>query len=303
MLDAPLAYSLLKAVPPLGHLILVGDINQLPSVGPGQVLGDFLRSGRVPAVTLTQVFRQAQESLIVTNAHRIHRGLPPELVVPDGQTRADCYFVEAEDPEEAARLIANVVGKSLPKRFGLSPIEDIQVLCPMNRGSVGANALNGVLQEALNPPGPGKGGVQVGARSFRVGDKVIQLRNNYDKGVFNGDMGVIRAIDPEEQSVKVQTVEAEIEYDFSDLNELALAYAISTHKSQGSEFPAVVMPMLTQHFPMLQRNLLYTAITRAKQVVVIVGTKRAIGLAVRNAEVGKRHTRLCERLQELPLPF
>lgn len=296
MLDTVLFNSLLKAVPPLGHLILVGDINQLPSVGPGNVLKDVLESERVPSRMLTKVFRQAQESLIITNAHRIHHGQLPELVVPDGQHRSDCYFVEAEDPEEAAIKIANVVGKSLPKRFGISAIEDIQVLCPMNRGSIGANNLNTILQEALNPPGPSKGGVTVGSRVFRIGDKVIQLRNNYDKQVFNGDMGIIRAIDPEEQTVLVATVDAEIEYDFSDLNELALAYAISVHKSQGSEFPAVVVPMLTQHYPMLQRNLLYTALTRAKKVVVLVGTKKAIGIAVRNAEVGKRHTRLRDRL-------
>lgn len=296
MLDTVLFNSLLKAVPPLGHLILVGDINQLPSVGPGNVLKDVLESHKVPSLMLTQVFRQAQESLIITNAHRIHRGQAPTLIIPDGTQRSDCYFVEVEDPDEAAVKIANVVGKSLPKRFGLHPVEDIQVLCPMNRGSIGANNLNTVLQASLNPPTGSKDGVQVGSRVFRLGDKVIQLRNNYDKQVFNGDMGLIRSIDPEEQVVTIQTLEAEIEYDFSDLNELALAYAISVHKSQGSEFPAVVLPMLTQHYPMLQRNLLYTAITRAKRVVVIVGTKKAIHMAVRNAEVGKRHTRLRERL-------
>jgi exodeoxyribonuclease V alpha subunit len=169
----------------------------------------------------------------------------------------------------------------------------------MNRGSIGANNLNTILQASLNPSGPGKDGVQVGSRVFRLGDKVIQLRNNYDKQVFNGDMGVIQSIDPEEQVVTVQTLEAEIEYDYADLNELALAYAISVHKSQGSEFPAVVMPMLTQHYPMLQRNLLYTGLTRAKRVVVLVGTRKAIGIAVRNAEVGKRFTRLCDRLIEV----
>ena len=297
MLDTLLANHLVKAVPPLGHLILVGDAHQLPSVGPGNVLGDLIRSRQVPSTELTRIFRQAESSLIITNAHRIHRGEFPRLVVPDGQTRSDFYFVEVEDGEEAVARVTNAVGKSLPKRFGLSPIGEIQVLCPMNRGVVGANALNGALQEALNPAAPGKPSVQVGSRVFRLGDKVIQLRNNYDKQIFNGDMGLITAIDPEEQTVLVRTLEAEIEYDFADMNELALAYAISVHKSQGSEFPAVVVPITMQHFPMLQRNLIYTAITRAKQVVVLVGTKKAIGRAVKNAEVGKRLTRLAERLK------
>ncbi|MDB5097220.1 MAG: exodeoxyribonuclease subunit alpha [Cyanobacteria bacterium RYN_339] len=288
MLDTLLAHALLKAVPPLGHLVLVGDTNQLPSVGPGNVLGDLLNSGVVPQVELTQVFRQAESSLIVTNAHRIRRGELPELVVPTGDRRTDCYFLEADSPEAAIQLIVNVVGKSLPKRFGLSPIEEIQVLCPMNRGVVGAGNLNKVLQAALNP------GADTG--KFRLGDKVIQLRNNYDKQVFNGDMGIVVKIDAEEQLLVVKTLETEIEYDFSELDELGLAYAISVHKSQGSEFPAVVLPIMNQHYPMLQRNLLYTGLTRARQVVVLVGTKQAIRTALRNAEVGKRFTGLKQRL-------
>ncbi len=297
MLDSLLANSLLKAIPPLGHLILVGDTNQLPSVGPGNVLRDVLASGRVPAVELTKVFRQAEASLIVKNAHKIRRGEFPELLVPTGEVRADCYFLEVEDPEDAARLIVNAVGKSLPKRFGLDPVADIQVLCPMNRGVVGATNLNARLQDALNPQRAGLAGVSVGARTFRVGDKAIQLRNNYDKQVFNGDMGIVDAIDPEEQTLTLRTVEVPIEYDFSDLNELALAFAITVHKSQGSEFPAVVVPIMTTHFPMLQRNLLYTALTRAKRVAVLVGQRKAIAMALRNADVDKRFTRLKERLQ------
>lgn len=295
MLDTLLANSLLKAIPPLGHLVLVGDTNQLPSVGPGNVLGDLLDSGKVPAIELTRVFRQAQSSLIITNAHRIRHGEMPELIVPTGEQRTDCYFLEAEEPEQAVSLIVNAVSKSLPRRFGLSPIDEIQVLCPMNRGVVGANNLNGVLQAALNP---GAEGVSVGSRSLKRGDKVIQLRNDYDRQVFNGDMGVVAAIDPEEQTLAMRTLEGEIEYDFADLNELGLAYAISVHKSQGSEFPAVVMPIMTQHYPMLQRNLLYTGLTRAKRVAVLVGTRQAIRIALRNAEVGRRFTGLRARLLE-----
>jgi exodeoxyribonuclease V alpha subunit len=295
MLDTLLANSLLKAIPPLGHIVLVGDTNQLPSVGPGNVLGDLLASGKVPAVELQRVFRQAEASLIVTNAHRIRRGQMPELVVPTGEQRTDCYFLEAEDPESVLSLIVNAVSKSLPKRFGLSAIEEIQVLCPMNRGSVGASALNTVLQQALNPHAEG---VTIGSRTFRRGDKVIQLRNDYDRQVFNGDMGIVSAIDPEEQTLTVRTLEADIEYDFADLNELGLAYAISVHKSQGSEFPAVVMPLVTQHFPMLQRNLLYTGLTRARRVAVLVGSRRAIAIALKHVEVGRRYTGLTARLLE-----
>lgn len=297
MLDALLANSLLKAVPPLGSLILVGDTDQLPSVGPGNVLRDILASGRVPAVELTKVFRQAESSDIVANAHKIRRGEMPNLIIPTGQVRADCYFLEAETPEDAARLIANAVGRSLPKRFGLDPVADIQVLCPMNRGAIGATALNLLLQDTLNPSRPGVAGVQVGARTFRVGDKAIQLRNNYDKQVFNGDMGVVEAIDPEDQELTLRTTDGPIAYDFSDLNELALAFAITVHKSQGSEFPAVVVPIMTTHYPMLQRNLIYTALTRAKRVAVLVGQRKAIAMAVRNADVNKRFTRLRERLE------
>ena len=219
--------------------------------------------------------------------------------MPTGDVRADCYFLEAETPEDAARLIANAVGRSLPKRFGLDPIADIQVLCPMNRGAVGAQALNLLLQDTLNPQRPGVAGVQVGARSFRVGDRAIQLRNNYDKAIFNGDMGVVEAIDPEDQALLLRTTDGSVAYDFSDLTELALAYAITVHKSQGSEFPAVVIPIMTTHYPMLQRNLIYTALTRAKRVAVLVGQRKAVHIAVRNAEVGKRITRLRERLEGL----
>jgi exodeoxyribonuclease V alpha subunit len=298
MLDTLLANSLLKALPPLGHLILVGDADQLPSVGPGSVLGDLLSSGRVPEITLQQVFRQAESSLIITNAHRIRRGEFPQLIVPDGKRSADCYFLEADSPESAVAKVLNAVSKSLPSRLGFER-EDIQVLTPMNRGSAGAQALNNALQAALNPALGDRPSVQSGSRVFRVGDKVIQLRNNYDKNVFNGDMGIIQGIDTEEQMVLVKHTDGTVPYDYAELDELALAYAISVHKSQGSEFKAVVIPLLTQHYPMLQRNLLYTALTRAKQVVVLVGQRRAIGMALGRNDVSKRFTGLKAELTSL----
>lgn len=295
MLDLTLMNSLLKAIPEKAQLLLVGDADQLPSVGAGRVLGDLLASEKVPKGELTEIFRQAADSALIQNAHRINRGQMPQLQVPDGAHHSDSYLVPVEDPDDIPATVANVVTKSLSKRFGLHPREDIQVLCPMNRGSAGAHHLNEVLQEALNPD---QGGPHAswGAVKFRVGDKVMQLKNNYDKEIFNGDSGTITQINPEEQELKVSFWEREISYDFSDLNELALAYAISVHKSQGSEYPAVVMPMTTQHFPMLNRNLLYTGFTRAKKLIVIVGTPRAIAIALRTLDGHKRNTRLIERL-------
>ncbi|MBI3961149.1 MAG: ATP-dependent RecD-like DNA helicase [Deinococcus sp.] len=293
MLDLILANSLFKA---LGNarLVLVGDVDQLPSVGAGNVLRDLIDSGIIPIVRLTQIFRQAQGSLIIQNAHAVNQGQMPRLVLP-GEERTDCYFLAADTPEQALELLVRVVRESLPRsRHRYDPIADVQVLCPMNRGLVGAHHLNNVLQAALNPPGNGPE-VQYAGRTYRVGDKVIQLRNNYQKLVFNGDTGVITDIDPENQEVHVRFDE-EVVFDYTDLNELSLGYSISVHRAQGSEYPATVIPILTQHYLLLQRNLLYTALTRAKGTAILLGQRKAIAMAVRNAQVRKRYSGLAERL-------
>ena len=290
MVDVSLMHSLLKALPPSARLVLVGDVDQLPSVGPGKVLRELIASGVMPVVRLTHIFRQAQQSQIVTNAHLINQGEFPSI---NNREARDFFFVEEEEPEKVAATIQELCAERLPRRYNLDPIEDIQVLAPMYRGETGASNLNQVLQERLNPKGQGwkRGGTE-----YRVGDKVMQVRNNYDKGVFNGDVGRIGAIDAENQVVRVH-FEEEVEYEFSELDELVLAYAVSVHKSQGSEYRAVVLPLTTQHYLMLQRNLLYTAITRARELVVMVGTKRALGIAVRNARTAERHTALAARLR------
>lgn len=297
MLDMVLTYSLLKAVPETAQVIFVGDVDQLPSVGPGNILRDLIDSGVVPVARLTQVFRQAAESLIITNAHKINQGQFPTLPAPS--ENKDCAFVKAEEAEEVAEKIVAVVAKSLPKR-GYAP-GDIQVLTPMQRGSAGAMHLNTRLQEVLNPPAFGKEEVSRGARLFRVGDRVMQMVNNYDKNVYNGDIGNVTAISHEESTLIVQFVDAQgstdVTYEFSDMDELSLANAVSIHKSQGSEYPVVVMAIHTQHFTLLQRNLLYTGLTRAKKFAVLVGTTRAIAMAVKRQNDTKRHTRLKERLQ------
>ena len=290
MIDVPLMYSLLKALPASARLVLVGDVDQLPSVGPGKVLRELIASGVLPLVRLTHIFRQAQQSQIVTNAHLINQGEFPQL---NNREARDFFFIEEEEPERVAALIQELCAERLPRRYNLDPIEDIQVLTPMYRGETGASNLNQVLQQRLNATGVGW---KRGSIEYRVGDKVMQVRNNYEKGVFNGDVGRIRAIDAENQAVRVQ-FEEEVEYDFSELDELVLAYAISVHKSQGSEYRAVVLPLTTQHYLMLPRNLLYTAITRARELVVVVGTKRALGIALRNARTTERHTALAARLQ------
>lgn len=296
MIDTLLFYHLLKAIPDHTTLILVGDANQLPSVGAGQVLSDLIASQFLPTITLTEIFRQAQRSLIVRNAHRILRGEFPLLKRGSDETREDFFFIEKEEPEGVVEEIRSLVSERLSKRFGLDPVNDIQILCPMNRGVAGVGNLNQVLQQALNPEGPE---VKWGARLFRQGDKVMQIANNYDKGVFNGDIGKITRVDPEEQEVVVSFDIGEVAYEFSELDELVLAYAVSVHKSQGSEYPAVILPILPQHYLLLQRNLLYTAVTRAKRLLVLVGTKRAIGMAIRNNRTMKRHTRLSDRLAGL----
>ncbi len=290
MLDMGLFYHLLRALPSGATFVLVGDADQLPSVGPGLVLQQLIASGVVPVVRLETVFRQAETSSIITNAHRINRGQMPILQKPDGKTRTDSYFLEIESPDQGIGLLKNVVASSLPKRFGYDPIADIQVLTPMHRGSLGAAALNTVLQEALNPPSPDKPELKHMHRVFRPGDKVIQLKNNYDLEVFNGDIGLVREVAPEDQELVIAFPQGEKVYQPVDLLDLSLAYAITIHKSQGSEYPAVVLVMTTQHYMMLQRNLLYTGLTRARRTLVLLGTKKAIWLAVSNAKPTVRHT-------------
>ncbi len=292
MLDIGIAHHLFKAVPPRAVLVLVGDSDQLPSVGPGNVLRDIIDSKKFPVIRLTEIFRQASRSRIVTNAHLIRQGSFPDLLV--GGEDQDFYYIGREDPEEAAQTIVKLCTQRIPQRFGLDPMEDVQVLSPMHRGVVGAHNLNIVLQEALNPTGVT---LDRGGRTYRVRDKVMQIKNNYDKEVFNGDIGRIARIDRENQEVRVDFDGRSVSYDFSELDELVLAYAISIHKAQGSEYPAVVFPLLTQHFMMLQRNLLYTAITRAKKLAVIVGSKKALAIAIKNNRMQSRFTLLKERLR------
>ncbi|WP_030453811.1 ATP-dependent RecD-like DNA helicase [Herbidospora cretacea] len=295
MLDLLLANKLAKAVAPGAHLLFVGDVDQLPSVGAGEVLRDLLAAPDVPRVRLTQIFRQAQQSGVVVNAHRVNAGQLPLV-----RDFPDFFLFPAEDPEEIAALTVDVVARRIPAKFGLDPRRDVQVLAPMHRGAAGAGALNGALQEALTPSREGLPERRYGGRVFRVGDKVTQLRNNYDKGaagVFNGTVGVVTAITPDDHKLTVSTDEDEsVDYAFDELDELAHAYAVSIHRSQGSEYPAVVIPLATSAWMMLQRNLLYTAITRAKRLVVVVGSRRALGQAVRVKGAGRRHTGLTHRL-------
>jgi len=293
MLDLLLTNHLLKAVDPAAHVLFVGDIDQLPSVGAGDVLRDVIGSDRAAVVRLTTIFRQAADSGIVVNAHRINRGEFPIL-----NEFGDFYFFSKEDPEEAADLLVDVVLRRIPEKFGFDPVDEVQVLAPMYRGACGVANLNNRLQEALNPASPQKPERRLSGRLFRVGDKVMQTTNNYLRETFNGDIGRIKAIDPVEQTLAVSIDGRPVVYDWGETDELVHAFAVSVHKSQGSEYPAVVMPVLTQHYLMLQRNLFYTAITRAKQLVVLVGTRRAIAIAVRNAKVRERHSGLSVRLRE-----
>ena len=291
MIDTILMHHLLKAIPPKATFILVGDVNQLPSVGAGNVLRDIIASGAVPVVELNEIFRQAKESLIIVNAHKINKGILPSLK-PSGP-KDDFYFIEQEDPEEVLRIILELVKERVPRRFGLDPVDDIQVLTPMHRGTVGAGNLNAELQKALNP---GQDGVIRGNRNFRINDKVMQVKNNYDKEVFNGDIGRITRIDPENQEVTISFDGRDVPYDFTDLDEIILAYAVSVHKSQGSEYPAVIIPILTQHYVLLQRNLIYTGVTRGRKLVVIAGTRKALAIGVKNDKTEKRYTYLRYRL-------
>ncbi|MBN2059829.1 MAG: ATP-dependent RecD-like DNA helicase [Deltaproteobacteria bacterium] len=293
MIDNILMYHLLKAVPENATLILVGDVNQLPSVGPGNVLRDIIKSDKVPVVELTEIFRQAGKSRIVVNAHRINRGIMPEFY-SGGRELEDFYFIEQEDPDQVLGIIVELVCKRIPDRFGFDPFNDIQVLAPMHKGIVGTENLNQRMQNALNPNGTS---LSRGERTFRLHDKVMQIRNNYEKDIFNGDIGRISLIDPENRELAVDYDSGKVPYDFSDLDEIVLAYAISVHKSQGSEYPAIVLPVLSQHYLLLQRNLIYTGITRGKNLVIIVGSKKALAIAVKNDRVAMRYSYLCERLR------
>lgn len=295
MIDTALMYHLLQAVPDSATLILVGDVNQLPSVGAGNVLKDIIASKSVAVVTLTEIFRQARQSSIIVNAHKIHSGVIPDLKpAKDGRLQDDFYFINQEDPERVLQIILKLVKERIPARFGFDPVDGIQVLTPMHKGVVGAANLNRELQQTLNP---GKAGIERGERRFRVKDKVMQVKNNYDKNVFNGDIGRIKRIDTENQEAVVIFENRQVKYDFSELDEMVLAYAVSVHKSQGSEYPAVVMPVLTQHFILLQRNLIYTAVTRGKSLVVMVGTPKALAIGVKNDKPFNRYTRLSQRLR------
>jgi exodeoxyribonuclease V alpha subunit len=287
MVDVPLMRALLRALPDRAALLLVGDVDQLPSVGPGQVLADVIVSGAIPVVRLTEVFRQAAESRIIVNAHRINQGLMPSLTPIEG---GDFYFVDAADAEEGIQKLLAIVQERIPRRFGFDPIGGIQVLCPMNRGGLGARSLNIELQNALNPPGEIR--IERFGWTFCPGDKVMQVENDYDKDVYNGDLGMVSRIDMEESEVSVEFDGREVIYGFGDLDELVLAYATTIHKSQGSEYPAVVIPLSTQHYPMLQRNLVYTGVTRGKRLVVLVGQRKALAIAVKGARARRRWSKL-----------
>ena len=292
MLDTMLMFHLLKAVPLGATLVLVGDVNQLPSVGPGNVLKDIIQSGVTPVLELTEVFRQAADSGIIVNAHRINRGEIPSLAPPaDGL--GDFYFIRQEDPEKAADLVVDLVRERIPRRFGLDPVEDVQVLTPMHKGAAGVINLNKRLQEALNPE---EIRLSRGIFQYRLNDKVMQIRNNYEKDVFNGDIGRICLLNPEDREATVRFDERNVLYAFDDLDEIVPAYAVSVHKSQGSEYPAVVLPILTQHYVLLQLNLLYTGVTRGKRLVILVGSPRALRIAVGNNTPHARHTWLARRL-------
>ncbi len=295
MVDILLFYHLLKALPRDAHLLLVGDADQLPSVGPGNVLRDLLRSESLPAVRLTELFRQAQQSKIIVNAHLINAGRRPSMKI---EAASDFFFMQEEDPLRVQQLVLDLVHHRLPARYHLNPLADIQVIAPMYKGAVGVKILNERLQAQLNPTAMAQ--VEWGDRILRVGDKVMQTRNDYDKGVFNGDVGWIRSINKENSTMKVEFVEEAgplfVSYDFHELDALVLAYAITVHKSQGSEYPAIILPLVKEHRMLLQRNLLYTAITRAKRLCIIVGQPSALDLAVRNNRVELRNTGLTERL-------
>jgi len=298
MVDAHLFVSILRSLPHTCRLILVGDVNQLPSVGPGNVLGDLIHSHRVPCAVLTHIFRQAQESFIVVNAHRINQGKSPRHH-PSQAPEADFFWIPQENSAKVQKLILDSVCDRIPDRYGLDPLRDIQVLTPMHKGDVGTQALNIALQERLNPPSPHKPELKRKFATFREGDRVIQLRNNYDKEVFNGDLGWILEVDEDDHELFIEFDGNQVVIEATELDELSLAYAVSVHKSQGSEYPAVVMPIVTQHFMLLQRNLLYTGLTRARELAVLIGSERAFQIGLNNDTAGQRSTHLAYRLRTM----
>ncbi len=291
MIDTILMHHLIKAVPAFATVILVGDVNQLPSVGAGNVLNDIIASGAITVVELNEIFRQARESRIIVNAHKINNGILPTF--EDDVPGNDFYFIHQEDPEKVLGIILELTKERIPKRFGLDPVDDIQVLTPMHKGVVGAGNLNTELQKSLNPF---QQEITRGNRNFRINDKVMQIRNNYDKDVFNGDIGRINGLRPDDDEITVMFDGREVPYAFYELDELVLAYAVSIHKSQGSEYPAVVVPVLTQHYILLQRNLIYTAVTRGRNLVIMVGTRKALAMGVHNDKTKKRFTNLRYRM-------
>jgi exodeoxyribonuclease V alpha subunit len=294
MIDIILMHHLLKAIPVHTTFVLAGDVNQLPSVGPGNVLSDIIKSKAVPVIELNKIFRQSRKSRIIVNAHKINRGIVPDINLHDSsEFKKDFYFIEQKEPEKVLEIIIQLVGKRIPHRFGFDPVEDIQVLTPMHKGIIGAKNLNLRLREALNPD---KKSMMSSTGNFTPGDKVMQIKNNYEKDVFNGDTGRVASVSNAEKEIVVSFDGRNIIYSFTDLDEIVLAYAVSIHKSQGSEYPAVVIPVMTQHYILLQRNLIYTAVTRAMKLVVMVGTGRALAMGIKNDKTQKRFTRLSYRL-------
>jgi exodeoxyribonuclease V alpha subunit len=293
MVDILLFHHLVAALPPSASLVLVGDVDQLPSVGPGRVLDDVIASGRAEVIRLSRIFRQAEQSLIVVNAHRINEGVLPVLDV-DRSQKQDFYLIERNEPDRVLETIEEVVKNRIPKSFGLDPIDDVQVLTPMHKGTLGAVNLNHRLQALLNPSASDF--LKRGPYSFRPGDKIMQTKNDYELNVFNGDLGRVVSIDPEDKKLIARFDDRSVTYGPTEMEALTLAYACSIHKSQGSEYPAVVVPVSTQHYVMLHRNLFYTAVTRGRRLVVLVGSRRALEMAVKNEEQAHRHSGLASRL-------
>jgi exodeoxyribonuclease V alpha subunit len=294
MVDVVLMNQLLRAVPQDACVLFVGDIDQLPSVGPGTVLGDMIESKAVPVVRLTEIFRQAEQSNIVRAAHAVNHGDEPE---PSPGSNGDFFFIECEEPDAILETIVRMVKVRIPQRFRLDPFRDVQILTPVNKTVLGVSNINQKIQEILNPAGPGKKELLRNGTTFRVGDKVMQTKNNYQKEIFNGDIGLIRKIEAVDQELLVEFDGREVSFDFSEMDELTLAYACTIHKSQGGEYAAVVIPLHTQHFMMLQRNLLYTGITRGRKLVALVGSRKALSIAVRRQDTAKRFSLLRQRLQ------